>query len=59
VEDAMQAMGQGFDAEYFPDPQRAAIYAKRYSQYMLMGNFIEQQTASQKTRVIPKEPSLK
>jgi len=45
VEDAMQAMGQGFDAEYFPDPAKAAIYQKRYAQYKQLGNFIEQQTS--------------
>lgn len=44
VEDAMQAMGQGFGAEYSPDPAKAAIYQKRYEQYQQLGNFIEQQT---------------
>jgi L-ribulokinase len=44
VEDAMQAMGQGFDAEYFPDRVKAAIYQKRYTQYQQLGNYIEQQT---------------
>lgn len=44
VEDAMNAMGQGFDAEYHPDAQRTAIYAKRYQKYKGLGNFIEQQT---------------
>lgn len=44
VEDAMQAMGQGFDVTYQPDPKHAAIYAKRYEQYQALGNFIEQQT---------------
>lgn len=44
VEDAMQAMGQGFDITYQPDPKHAAIYAKRYRQYQALGNFIEQQT---------------
>lgn len=44
VEDAMHAMGQGFDAEYLPDAARAAIYAKRYEKYKNLGNFIEQQT---------------
>jgi len=44
VEDAMDAMGQGFDAEYHPDTERAAIYAKRYQKYTGLGNFIEQQT---------------
>jgi hypothetical protein len=41
VEDAMQAMGQGFDAEYFPDAAKAAIYQKRFTQYQQLGNFIE------------------
>jgi L-ribulokinase len=45
VEDAMAAMGSGFDAEYFPDTVKAAIYTKRYRQYDALGNFIEQQIA--------------
>jgi L-ribulokinase len=43
VEDAMAAMGSGFDAEYFPDPDKISIYARRYQQYSELGNFIEQQ----------------
>ena len=42
VEDAMNAMGQGFDAEYFPDESKTAIYAKRYEQYKQLGKFIEE-----------------
>lgn len=41
VEDAMQAMGQGFDAEYFPDGERVGIYKKRYERYQELGRFIE------------------
>src|SRR5215210_7485194 len=41
VEDAMQAMGQGFDAEYRPQPQNVEYYKKRYSQYKRLGTFIE------------------
>ena len=41
VEDAMEAMGQGFDAEYHPNPAKAEIYAKRYQTYIKAGNFIE------------------
>ncbi len=41
VEDAMVAMGQGFDAEYLPSPDRVAIYKKRYSSYQKFGKFIE------------------
>jgi L-ribulokinase len=44
VEDAMNAMGRGFDKEYFPDKEKAAIYAKRYLKYMELGRFIEHQT---------------
>lgn len=33
VEDAMKAMGQGFDKEYLPDPTLQAIYQKRYERY--------------------------
>ncbi len=39
VEDAMQAMGQGFDAEYYPDPAKTAIYKKRYAKYLELGEF--------------------
>ena len=41
VEDAMQAMGQGFDATYTPNPSRVAYYQKRYNQYKKLGHFIE------------------
>jgi L-ribulokinase len=45
VEDAMNAMGRGFDKEYYPNKERAEIYAKRYVKYQQLGKFIEQQTA--------------
>ena len=41
VEDAMQAMGQGFDAEYFPDKNKVEIYRKRFVMYQALGAFIE------------------
>ena len=43
VEDAMDAMGQGFDKEYFPNKERVAIYTKRYLKYQQLGEFTEQQ----------------
>jgi len=46
VEDAMAAMGQGFDAEYHPNEDRAAVYAKRYEQYIRFGEYIEGETSS-------------
>ncbi|HYE55147.1 MAG TPA: ribulokinase [Chitinophagaceae bacterium] len=44
VEDAMQAMGQGFDTTYFPREQNIAYYQQRYEQYRKLGSFIETQT---------------
>lgn len=47
VEDAMQAMGQGFDAEYHPNQKNVAYYQRRYEQYKKLGGFIEAQTRQQ------------
>jgi L-ribulokinase len=44
VEEAMAAMGGGFDQEYFPDQQKASLYQNRYKQYKDLGKYIEQQT---------------
>lgn len=44
VEEAMAAMGGGFDMEYFPQKQLEAVYNLRYQQYNKLGGFIEQQT---------------
>jgi L-ribulokinase len=41
VEDAMNAMGQGFDAAYKPDKVNGTIYQKRYNRYKALGAFIE------------------
>jgi L-ribulokinase len=42
VEDAMTAMGQGFDAEYQPNQSNVSIHAKRYKQYKEVGLFIQE-----------------
>jgi L-ribulokinase len=42
VEDAMEVMGQGFDAEYFPNKELVPIYKKRYEEYLKTGSFIEE-----------------
>jgi L-ribulokinase len=44
VEDAMDAMGQGFDAAYQPNPENVPIYQKRYEQYKKLGQFLVKQT---------------
>jgi L-ribulokinase len=46
VEDAMQAMGQGFDMLYSPDAAKHTILEKRYQQYIRLGAFIEEQTVT-------------
>lgn len=46
VEEAMAAMGQGFDQQYYPDKQRGVFYNKKYKQYNSLGNFVEQHLTS-------------
>ena len=50
VENAMVAMGQGFDKEYFPDPGKIGIYSRRYEQYNAFGAFIEEQTLARQKK---------
>lgn len=45
VEDAMAAMGRGFDVEYYPNNQLKEVYTKRYRQYNDLGRFVEWQVA--------------
>ena len=58
VEDAMNAMGQGFDAEYYPDQERAAIYAKRYRKFTELGQAIEAQTPQVNIPVTDKQEEV-
>ena len=44
VEDAMLAMGQGFDAVYEPNPDLVPVYDMRYEKYKQLGSFAERQT---------------
>jgi L-ribulokinase len=41
VEDAMNAMGQGFDMTYHPKKQNAEFHMGRFERYIELGNFIE------------------
>lgn len=41
VEDAMEAMGGGFETEYQPQIQNAEFYNQRYQQYLALGAFTE------------------
>jgi L-ribulokinase len=40
VEEAMQAMGQGFDITYKPDSSKSAYYESKFKKYNTLGNFI-------------------
>jgi L-ribulokinase len=46
VEEAMQAMGRGFDVEYYPEKANASLYQRRFKQYHDLGDFIAKQTAA-------------
>lgn len=45
AEEAMNAMGQGFDQEFHPDPQVVNVYRKRYEKYSAFGGMIGQMSA--------------
>jgi L-ribulokinase len=42
VEDAQQAMGQGFAAEYIPNGENHRLYLERYKKYLSLGRFTEE-----------------
>jgi L-ribulokinase len=46
IADAQAAMGGGFETEYLPDPDMAAVYALLYERYKRFGRFVEQESAS-------------
>lgn len=41
VEEAMKAMGQGFERTYYPNPEMVNIYEQRYQRYKALGEFVE------------------
>ncbi len=43
IGEAQQAMGSGFDAEYFPEAGKVAVYGKLYKKYLELGRFVESQ----------------
>jgi L-ribulokinase len=45
IPEAQAAMGGGFETEYFPDPEMAAIYEQLYKRYQRFGRFVEQESA--------------
>jgi L-ribulokinase len=49
VQQAMNAMGHGFDKEYHPRRENIEYYNKRYQQYKKLGIFLEQQFANRES----------
>lgn len=49
VEEAMKAMGQGFDQHYAPNPDQTATYDRLYARYREFGAFVETETARRVT----------
>jgi L-ribulokinase len=47
VQEAMDAMGQGFDQEFNPRAQQVTIHEKRYERYKTFGSQIESREGSQ------------
>jgi L-ribulokinase len=41
VEEAMNAMGQGFDMQFQPEPKLVSIYQKRFEKYKVFGASLE------------------
>jgi len=37
-------MGSGFETEYHPDPELAAVYAGLFERYRRFGQFVERET---------------
>ncbi|NUY80543.1 ribulokinase [Flavobacterium sp. MAH-1] len=52
VEEAMQAMGRGFDVTYEPNEKNFAIYRKRYEQYKALGGFVVGQTSAKAQKTV-------
>ena len=41
VEQAMQAMGAGFEKTYYPNQEKVDLYQNRYQKYLSLGNYLE------------------
>jgi len=53
AEAAMNAMGQGFDQEFHPDPSVTSVYQKRYEKYRGFGDMVEKMTAGKSKEALP------
>jgi L-ribulokinase len=56
VEEAMGAMGSGFDMTYQPEKSAVSIYARRYEKYLAFGNDLDKEKVIQDERVLSINP---
>ncbi|WP_116125468.1 ribulokinase [Lewinella sp. IMCC34183] len=56
VSAAMAKMGGGFDAEYAPDADRAAVYEGLYQRYLELGEQVERITHGRREDAAPAQP---
>lgn len=47
VEEAKEVMGSGFDREYLPVPEQAAVYDSLYNRYISLGSIVEKRIGGQ------------
>lgn len=55
IEDAMKAMGGGFDVEYYPDKTKQSVYESRYKQYQDLGEFVANQVKENSAQQLIKQ----
>ena len=46
MQEAQNAMNSGFDATYYPQKEKTAIYDQLYKRYLELGEFIEKTTTA-------------
>ncbi len=56
IEDAMAAMGRGFDVEYYPNQELAGVYTRRYHKYHSLGRFVEEQISTRSIDLLLQPP---
>lgn len=52
VEEAMEAMGRGFDVTYEPNERHFEVYRKRYESYQKMGGFVVAETSAKAQKLV-------
>lgn len=59
VEDAINAMGNGFETTYHPQAEKVAVYQQLIMEYDALGSFVEQRTGIETSTIASKYQALK